>query len=62
MSASALIRWGTMSAIVGGALLVISDLWGLLMEGLGGEQPFSEVARTASLELAPGGRGSLQVS
>ena len=55
MSASALIRWGIMSAILGGALLVVSDLWGLLMEGLGGdEQPFSVVARTASFAITSG--------
>lgn len=52
MSASDLVRWGALSAVVGGALLVVSDLWGLLEEGLGaGERPFSEVARTASFAL-----------
>ena len=51
MSASDLVRWGALSAIVGGALLVVSDLWGLLMQGLGGERSFSEVAQTASFAL-----------
>ena len=55
MSASELIRWGALSAILGGALLVISDLWGLLMEGLGGgEQPFSVTARSASFAVTSG--------
>ena len=54
MSASALIRWGALAAILGGVLLVISDLWGLLMEGIGGNQPFSEVARTASFAITQG--------
>ncbi len=55
MSASALMRWGALSAVVGGTLLVISDLWGLLEEGLGGgERPFSEVAQTASFALTGG--------
>ena len=35
--------------------MVISDLWGLLMEGLGGgDRPFSEVAQTASFALTGG--------
>ena len=54
MSASELIRWGTLSAILGGVLLVISDLWGLLMEGLGGDQPFSVTARSASFAITSG--------
>lgn len=54
MSASELIRWGALSAILGGALLVISDLWGLLMEGLGGDQPFSVTARSASFAVTSG--------
>ena len=34
---------------------MISDLWGLLMEGFGGgEQPFSEVARTPSFAITAG--------
>ena len=54
MSASALIRWGAVAAILGGVLLAISDLWGLLMEGFGGDQPFSEVARSASFAITSG--------
>jgi hypothetical protein len=54
MSAPALIRWGALSAILGGALLVLSDLGGLLMEGLGDERPFSEVATTASFVVTAG--------
>src|SRR3712207_433388 len=54
MSASELVRWGALSAILGGALLVISDQWGLLMEGLGGEQPFSVTARSASFAITSG--------
>ncbi len=54
MSASDLARWGALSAVVGGALLVVADLWGLLEEGLGGERPFSEVAQTASFALTSG--------
>ena len=54
MSASELIRWGTLSAILGGVLLVISDLWGLLMEGPGGDQPFSVTARSASFAITSG--------
>lgn len=54
MSASELIRWGALSAILGGVLLVISDLWGLLMEGLGGDQPFSVTARSASFAITSG--------
>lgn len=49
-----LIRWGALSAILGGALLVISDLWGLLTEGLGGNQPFSVTARSASFAVTSG--------
>lgn len=54
MSAAALVRWGAMAAIVGGTLLVISDLWGLLMEGLGGDQPFSVTARSAAFAITSG--------
>ncbi len=54
MSASELIRWGALCAIVGGALWVIADLWTLLTEGFGGEQPFSEVARTTSFAITSG--------
>ncbi len=51
MSISGLVRLGGLSAVVGGILLVISDLWGLLMESFGGEQPFSEAATTTSFAL-----------
>jgi hypothetical protein len=51
MSASALVRWGALSAVVGGALLAASDLWGLLMEGRGGDQSFSETAATGTFAL-----------
>lgn len=51
MSISGLVRLGGLSAAVGGLLLVISDLLGLLMERLGGEQPFSEAATTTSFAL-----------
>ena len=55
MSASDLVRWGALSAVVGGAMLAASDLWGLLMEGLGGgDRPFSEVAQTATYALTSG--------
>ena len=54
MSAAELVRWGALSAILGGALLVISDLWGLLAEGLRGDQPFSETAMTASFAITSG--------
>lgn len=54
MSASALVRWGALAAILGGVLLVIADLWGLLMEGLGGDQSFSEIARTSSFAITQG--------
>ena len=53
MSASALVRWGALSALVGGVALVVSDLWGLLAEGHGGGS-FSEQARTASFALTSG--------
>jgi len=54
MSASELIRWGALSAIVGGALWVVSDLWGILRVGLGDELPFSEEATTASFAATTG--------
>ena len=54
MAVPTLIRWGALSAILGGALLVVSDLRGLLMEGLGDERPFSEVATTASFVVTAG--------
>jgi len=54
MSVSELIRWGALSAIVGGALWVLSDLWGLLLIGLGDERPFSEEATTASFAATTG--------
>jgi hypothetical protein len=54
MSASDLVRWGALSAIVGGALLVVSDLWGLLLQGFGGGRSFSEEAATASFALTSG--------
>jgi hypothetical protein len=54
LSASELIRWGALSATLGGAMLWISDLWGLLMEGLGGDQPFSMAARSASFAITSG--------
>ena len=54
MSAPALVRWGALTAILGGVLLVISDLWGLLMEGFGGNQSFSETARTSSFAITQG--------
>jgi hypothetical protein len=54
LSAAELVRWGALSAILGGALLVISDLWGLLMQGLGGAQTFSEEATTASFAITSG--------
>ena len=54
MSASGLIRLGGLSAVVGGALLVASDLWGLLVQGLGGGRSFSEEAATGSFALTSG--------
>jgi hypothetical protein len=52
MSLTGLVRLGSLCAVVGGVLLVISDLWGLLMGGLGGhDQPFSETATTTSFAL-----------
>lgn len=54
MSVSSLIRQGAMSAIVGGALLAISELWGLLTQGFGGDQPFSQTATTASFAITGG--------
>ena len=37
MTNSTLIRWGALSAVLGGVLYVISDLWFLLVEGLFGD-------------------------
>jgi hypothetical protein len=54
MSASELIRWGGLSAVVGGALLVISDLWGLIMEGFGESESFSEAALSPSFAITTG--------
>lgn len=57
MALSGLVWLGGLSAVVGGALLVVAELWGLLMElieGLGGGQPFSETTTTASLVLTSG--------
>ncbi len=54
MSAPELIRWGALSAIVGGALLVISDLWGLLTEGFGETEAFSEAALRPSYAIMTG--------
>lgn len=43
------IRWGGLAAILGGALLLIADGWGLMQEILGaGPEKFSEQAATAS--------------
>ena len=54
MSAAELIRWGALSALVGGALLVISDLWGLLTEGFGETETFSEAALRPSFAIMTG--------
>lgn len=43
------IRWGGLAAILGGALLLIADGWGLMQEILGtGPEKFSEQAATPS--------------
>lgn len=51
MSLSGLVRLGGLSAVVGGILLVISDLWVLLIQGFGGDQPLSEAATTTSFAI-----------
>lgn len=43
------IRWGGLAAVLGGALLLSADVWGLSQELLGrGPQKFSEVVQTTS--------------
>lgn len=54
MSISGLVRLGGLSAVVGGILLVVSDLWGLLMGRFDGDQPFSEMATTTSFAVTAG--------
>jgi uncharacterized membrane protein (DUF485 family) len=54
MSSSELIRWGGLCAVVGGALLVISDLWGLITEGFGESESFSEAALSPSYAITTG--------
>lgn len=54
MSASELIRWGGLSAVVGGFLLVITDLWNLVIQLLGGTEPFSETASSPSFAISSG--------
>ena len=51
MSLSGLVRLGGLSAVVGGILLVISDLWVLLIQGFGGDQLLSEAATTTSFAI-----------
>jgi hypothetical protein len=51
VSLSGFVRMGGLFTVVGGVLLVISDLWGLLSERFGDGQPFSEVATTTSFAL-----------
>lgn len=52
MSSSDLIRWGGLSAVVGGALVVITDLWNLITQLLGGTEPFSETALSPSFTIS----------
>ena len=54
MSSSELIRWGGLCAVVGGGLLVISDLWGLITEGFGESESFSEAALSPSYAITTG--------
>ncbi len=55
MSASDIMRWGGLSAIVGGALLVIAALWSLIFEVPGGgPESFSEAAVTSSFAITTG--------
>jgi hypothetical protein len=48
MSASDLVRWGALAAIVGGVLLFVVGLSDLFLLGFGGPESFSEAAGTAS--------------
>src|SRR5947209_13854353 len=55
MSASEIIRWGALSAIVGGALLVTTNLRDLMsMVGLGAAEPYIERAATPSFVILNG--------
>lgn len=55
MSASQIMRWGVLSAVVGGALLVVAVLWSLIVEVPGGgPETFSEAALTSSYAITTG--------
>jgi hypothetical protein len=53
LSASEIMRWGALSAVVGGALLMIAVLWSLIVE-VGGPETFSEAALTPSYAISTG--------
>jgi hypothetical protein len=52
--ASEIMRWGALSAVVGGALLVIAVLYSLIVEVGGGPETFSEAALTPSYAITTG--------
>jgi hypothetical protein len=54
MSASEIVRWGGLSAVVGGALLVVAVLYSLIVEVSGGPEAFSEAALTPSYAITTG--------
>jgi hypothetical protein len=52
-------RWGGLSAVVDGALLVIAALWSLIVEVPGGgPESFSEAALTPSFAIRGNGAAS----
>jgi hypothetical protein len=52
--ASEILRWGALSAVVGGALLVIAVLYSLIVGLGGGSETFSETALTPSYAITTG--------
>ena len=54
MPASEIMRWGALSAVVGGALLVVAVLYSLIVEVGGGSEVFSETVLTPSYAITTG--------
>ncbi len=54
MPASEIMRWGALSAVVGGALLVLAVLYSLIVEVGSGPETFSEAALTPSYAITTG--------
>lgn len=54
MPASEIMRWGTLSAVVGGALLVVAVLYSLIVVVGGGSEVFSETVLTPSYAITTG--------